>query len=209
MVKIVKEICDNCGEIKEFTVKERIFHIIKTFLVILGVFFLAFLIVIGPVTLMNMAVTNIILYQARLDHDELRATAINMTWACGNDGGNLKCLERELFYALKDDARYVPDSLIKRQGYDLDRVLNEGVDCKYWAVTYTGLARSIGIDARMECEKKHCVSSIRRDDGSRLIVDMTIPAAYIVYEGESWDAIYELDQEWSRESEYWRRQVYW
>lgn len=190
----VKHYCENCGHAEKVTWQDNLVVIISSLAVALSILFILLLVTVGPVSLINMYVTGFITYNARINHpDEYREVAINLTRICDGDPSNKDCLAWALFYSLKDDYRYVPDSLLKIQKFDLEKVMNEGSDCKYAAGLYTTLARSIGVDARIECDASHCVSVIPFNNTHKTVVDLTAPVAYNIRIKDSWSVIKELD----------------
>jgi hypothetical protein len=199
-LKKIKHQCEECGAVTKASWKDFFKYYFNSALVALGLIFIALLIIAGPISVLNMYVTGFITYGARMNHEEVRDLAINLTVNCERDPGNKDCLAWALFYSLKDDFRYVPDSLIKHQGFDVERVMNKGSDCKYAAALYTTLSRSIGVDARIECDTKHCVSVIPFNATHKTVVDLTVPVAYNVKRSESWSVINELN-----ETQYWEK----
>lgn len=197
-MKKIKHHCENCGKVTKLSWQELIRYYFNSLLIALGLVFIALLIIAGPTSIINMYVTGIITYSARANHEEIRSLAINLTDACEHDPGNKDCLAWALFYSLKDEYRYVPDSLLRFQRFDIERVMTQGNDCKYAAALYTNLARSIGVDARIECDTRHCVSVIPFNDTHKTVVDLTVPVAYNVRKQDSWSVVNELN-----EAQYW------
>ena len=183
----VKGVCPHCEKAIHYSKKERAFKVFVSLLVsvfiALGILVLFYLFFVGPNVVLNGVVSTLRTREALRFHDDIRDGAIEVAGHCRGDD---LCIGQAIFYELSD-LRYVPDSLLKAEGFDPFRVLEVGDDCEDMAMLYVVYTRSMGVDSVVECSKEHCVASFSHPHNDyRVIVDLTAPIAYRAYPGEEW-----------------------
>lgn len=188
-MKIIKNICPHCEKAIELTKKELILYYIKniflTFFVMMGIIFVFFLSVNGlehtAYQLSEIQYTR----SAIKYHDQVRFLAVNITKEC--TGMDTLCLARELYYNMSG-IRYIPDSrFFFDRTYHPLYVYEHGDDCEGLAQMYVAFAKSVGVNARVQCGDRHCVAIVTDkwlNEEKDIVVDLTMPLAYYLNENE-------------------------
>lgn len=168
----IKDVCLRCKKIKRYSFFEFIYvMIVRTFIYMLGLMMLVFIIIVGPVQ-SNQIFGSYIIQNLILDYDDkevnyLRHLALNYTTYDGND---VETFTIELFKNLPR-IRYVPVGKSDFV-YNVEEVFDYGGDCKHSAALFTGMLQSVGYDALVFCGNNHCVTKVQLEN-EYIIVDLT------------------------------------
>lgn len=188
-MKTIKEICPHCDKAIKYTIKEKIILFIRntiiSLLVMLGLLFLFFLSLNGIEHTSYQFAELQYTRSAIQNHDQVRFLAVNITKEC--NGADKICLARSLFQNMSG-IRYIPDSnYFFDRTYDPIYVYNNGDDCEGLAQMYVTFAKSVGVNAKIQCGDRHCVAIVTEEQAGKqvnIVIDLTIPLAYQISDNQ-------------------------
>lgn len=189
MKKKLINTCPFCKHKTKVNVRGAVFNSLKDaiywFLIFMGFLFVIILALTGKQRIIDAIVQPDYRELNEPFAEELRNITTDYTAYCWGD--NSTCYAIELFKRVAP-IRYLPASYYE----PLDNpiwVWQHGGDCKNTANMYTAMLNSVGIQAKMSCnlEYRHCMTVVNEiyrgwDQGSYLVVDLTVPAIWRLYD---------------------------
>lgn len=169
MLRTVRYRCESCGYAAQAKGKDYALHFVRSAFIFLGIVFLGFMVMIGPVTVSEMMVGESISQYAAQNSKGLSLIGSSVTNV--NDTMGLKGTKKtayQLFSSL-NGLSYVNQGL-----YDTiqppRQTLKTGGDCDELAMLYVGVMRNMGYDAEVDINTGHRHAIAVVPYGNRVIV---------------------------------------